>query len=329
LVQKNNAPQGFMRILLIDADSKIPNIALMKLSTFHKNKGNTVDFIRLDGKPFEYKDTHDTAYSSIIFTKNKDNIKGNVFLGGTGVSLRDTLSNEVEHLMPDYSLYPDNIYSIGFTTRGCFRKCDFCFVPEKEGIIKYNADITEFYNPNLKKIMLLDNNIFAYKDYKDIFEQIREIKKPTCFKQGIDFRLLNEEKIQELVSFRYAGDYIFALDSPKDIPIFEKKAPLIRKYLHPWKPKFFVLVGFDTTLEEDIKRIKLLWENKFLPYVMRHENYLNSEHKFFYIDLAAWCNQPWFVKKGDFRHFMNVRYKEGHPRIEEESTLFESLWETV
>lgn len=314
-----------MKILLIDADSKIPNIALMKLSAYHKNKGDTVNFIRLNGKPFEYKDTHDIAYGSIIFSKNKNNIKGNVFLGGTGVSLTDTLTNEVEHLMPDYSLYPDNIHSIGFLTRGCVRNCSFCVVPEKEGLIRFNAHVTEFYNPSLKRIRILDNNLLAYSGWKDCLLELELLGVPIKF-ENFDFRLLTEEKAEVISKINVYGDYIFALDNPRDIPTFKKISPTLTKYFPPWRPKFYILVGYDTTLEEDIKRVKLCWDRKFLPYITRHENYLTSEYKNFYIDLCAWCNQPWFVKTGDFRHFMNVRYKEGHTRIKEESDLFEYLW---
>ncbi len=299
-----------MNILLYDVDSILPNIALMKLSTYHKNKGDNIKFVKGDSKSINinYK-LYNKGYASVIFTKNKDLVKEFPFeKGGTGLNIYKQLPDEIEHLMPDYSLYPDNIYSIGFTTRGCVRNCDFCFVPKKEGLLKYNANISEFYNPYLKKIMLLDNNIFAYKNYKNIFEQIRRINKPTCFKQGMDFRLLTEDKVKELLSIKYDGDYIFAYDSMNIKLIIEKQMNKFRKYFDNWKLKFFVLVGFNTSLKEDIFRIMYLKNNACLPYIMRYEKCYDSIYKDFYTDIAAWCNQVFAFKKLNFEEFLYRRH---------------------
>jgi len=317
-----------MRILLIDADSKIPNIALMKLSTYHKNLGDMVDFIRLDGKVFEYKDTHDIAYSSIIFTKNKDNIKGNVTLGGTGISLETELPEEAEHLFPDYSLYPDNQYSIGYLTRGCCRDCSFCVVPKKEGLIQLYAYPNEFVDKKLPLVRILDNNLLAYHGWKDLLKEIKEINKPIKF-ENFDFKLLTEEMILELFKIRKDSRLNFALDNPKDIPLYEKKMWLIDKYFRPWTAKFYILSAFDTTLEEDIKRIKFCMEHKILPYLIRHEKYLNGEHVDFFNALASWCNQPNMVKTKTFEQFMNIKFKQGHPRIKQHVELFNYLWNKI
>jgi hypothetical protein len=123
-----------MKILLYDVDSVLPNIALMKISTFHKNMGNDVELIRGESKSIniDYK-KYDKGYASIIFTKNKKLIESFPWkAGGTGIDIDKKLPNNIEHLMPDYSLYPDNEYSIGFTTRGCVRDCSFALSQRKK-----------------------------------------------------------------------------------------------------------------------------------------------------------------------------------------------------
>jgi hypothetical protein len=312
-----------MKILLIDVDSKIPNIALMKLSTYHKNKGDLVDFIRLNGKEFIYKDTHDLAYASIIFTKNKYIIYGNVIYGGTGFSLKKELPEEVEHLMPDYSLYPENEYSIGFLTRGCCRKCSFCVVPKKEGTIRFYAHVDEFYNSKLKYIRILDNNLFSYSGWKDCLLELKNLNVRIKF-ENFDVRLLTEEKAELLSTIKVDGNYIFALDHPNEIPIFEQKVSILKKYFHPWMLKFYILVGYNTTIKEDINRIYLCIKNKFLPYIMRHENCYISPYKDFYTDLSAWCNQPQFIKKMSFEEFLFRRHISKNAKNRIDFSL--SLW---
>lgn len=296
-----------MNIFLHDVDSVIPNIALMKLSTFHKSKGDTVILFKRNQKipllDFDY------GYTSCIFTKNKNIALQNPYeVGGTGVDIEKTLPNNIEHLMPDYSLYPENEYSIGFTTRGCIRNCEFCFVPKKEGMLRRNARISEFDSPRNKKIMLLDNNILAYNDYKSVFSEIRSTKKRTGFKQGMDFRLMTDDRCDELLSIKYDGDYTFAYDSIKDREVIERN---ISKYIGKfpeWRCKFFVLVGFNSTIADDIFRVMYLKQNKILAYVMRHENAYHSEYCDFHTDLSAWCNQVFCFKKLDFITFLQKRH---------------------
>jgi len=299
-----------MNILLYDVDSTMPNIALMKLSTFHKNNGDDVKLINGCAKPIQIDySKYNNGYASVIFKKNKNLVEHFPFeIGGVGYDLHKNLPLDIEHIMPDYSLYPDNEYSIGYTTRGCIRECSFCVVPEKEGLIKYNADLSEFYNSDLKKIMLLDNNIFAYKDYKKIFRQIRDANKRTTFKQGLDFRIITKDKIDELLSIKYDKEYIFAYDSMNIKPIIEKNMNRYRNRFKDWALKFFVLVGYDTTLKEDIERILFLKKNQCLPYIMRYEKCYKSKYKGFYNDLAAWCNQVWIFKTMGFEEMVEKRH---------------------
>ena len=153
-----------MKVLLIDIDSKIPNLALMKISAYYKSRGDNVGFTNTDNP--------DMIYASVIFRKNKHKVDGIPFMypgakieiGGPGYDLKKTLPDEIEFGKPDYSLYPECDYSIGFSSRGCIRNtktCPFCIVPIKEGAFRRNQHPEEWYNSNFDKIIFLDNNILA------------------------------------------------------------------------------------------------------------------------------------------------------------------------
>ena len=143
------------KIGLIDIDSKIPNLALMKISAYFKGLGDDVELTA----PL-FANQYDQVFASKVFTySSMPVLPEQAIVGGSGYSLKTCLDEDMEHIMPDYDLYPGMDYSLGFTTRGCSRKCPFCIVPEKEGRIRFNADVYEFWDRRHKKIILLDNNI--------------------------------------------------------------------------------------------------------------------------------------------------------------------------
>ena len=163
------------RILLIDVDSTIPNLALMKISAYHKAKGDNVALIKLNLKRREKVnliEKPDKIYISVIFKKNKQAVCDlveqypdlEIDIGGSGYDLRKELPPEIEAMRPDYTLYPEYDYSIGFSNRGCFRKCHFCIVHEKEGNFRRVQHPEEWYNPKFRKITFL-NNILADKQW--------------------------------------------------------------------------------------------------------------------------------------------------------------------
>ena len=191
------------------------------------------------------------------------------------------LPDEIEHHMPDYHLYDEWIedevrkakqekgdkfnersfrvqfreytdYSIGFLTRGCFRKCEFCVNKKYNHVFKHSP-LEEFYDPSRKKICLLDDNVLGCPQWRSILQELIALKKPFKFKQGMDERLLTEEKCELLFNANYDGDYTFAFDNISDYDLIHKKLEMIRRHTTSKSIKFYVLVGFEGTGAEDIE----------------------------------------------------------------------------
>ena len=327
-----------MRVAIIDADligrkrHRFPNLACMKLSGFHKEKGDEV-VLKTD---YEDLEGYEKVYISKVFTDTKvpDAVLklSNVSFGGTGFyyDKAQALPDEVEHHMPDYHLYDMWVeeqiasgkkrsefsyymdYSIGFLTRGCFRKCSFC-VNQNYDHVKVHSPLFEFYDESRPKICLLDDNFFGYPNWRMLLEILQATGRPFQFKQGLDERLLTEEKCEVLFRSNYDSDYIFAFDNIADMPLIEEKLKLIRKYTNTI-PKFYCFCGFDRAGKWDInfwrqdiidlfKRIELLMKYRCLPYIMRYNRYTASPWSGMYITIARWCNQPGLFKKKSLREF--------------------------
>ncbi len=203
-----------MKVLLMDLDvikqrRPFPNLALMKLSAYHKAKGDEVYLNFPLRQP-------DITYASCVFTwnaKGRTTVPNGAIVGGSGIDLKAELPPEVEHIMPDYSLYPNINFSMGFTSRGCIRKCKWCIVNEKEGGIRLVARIYEFWNRQHRKIVLLDNNLLAAPNWRQTMEDLIAEGLEVDFNQGLDIRLLNEESISYLKrvkakELRFAFDHI-------------------------------------------------------------------------------------------------------------------------
>lgn len=259
-----------MKIGLIDVDGhNFPNLSIMKLSAYHKSLGDQVEWFN---GFFEY----DRVYMSKVFTFTDDFdtcIRANeIIKGGTGYNLTSHLDYEIEHQYPDYELYQISDTAYGFLSRGCPRKCEFCNVSEQQGdrSIKV-ANLTEFWNGQ-KNIVLLDPNITACKDWKELFEQLIKSKAYVDFSQGIDARTLTEEKIELLKRIKLKHVH-FALDNPKDTKVVIEKLTLL-KNITEWKRgkvSVYVLVNFGSTLEEDLERVYKIKELGFNPYIMIYD----------------------------------------------------------
>lgn len=304
-----------MKILLIDADSKIPNLALMKISTYYKSNGHEVKLIKLNlpyypsrkRKYYHITEEADKIFCSVIFDGNKEYIIGNnIEFGGTGYSVEKTLPNYIEECHPDYSLYPENDTSYGFITRGCIRNCSFCKVPKKEGMIRRVSDIEDIVRH--KKVKFMDNNILAYNEHIYVLKELVDKQIKCQFNQGLDIRLITKENSELLSKMNYLGKYLFAFDNWKYKSIIEEKLKLM-KWRKPDMFKFFVYVHPKMDIQETVKRVEWLRQNKCLPYIMRDISCWSDSRKDFFTDYAAYCNQPNFFSKLSFEDFLHIRHK--------------------
>ena len=184
-----------MLIGLHDSDeTDFPNYALMKISAWHKQQGNTVEW----WNPLM---TYDLVYSSKVFTFTPEcpYLPENTIKGGTGYGIYDELPQEIDDMFPDYSIYPNVDYAIGFLTRGCIRSCPWCVVPKKEGKIRPYRTWQEIKRPDSKDIVFMDNNVLAcphgIEQMKDMIGKGVRID----FNQGLDARLITPE-IADLLS---------------------------------------------------------------------------------------------------------------------------------
>ena len=302
-----------MRIGLVDVDGhNFPNLPLMKLSAWHKAQGDSVEWYEplLSGRM-------DRVYKSKVFSFTPDypyyiDAK-EIIGGGTGYHYPDggdPLPDEVEHIYPDYSLYGITDTAYGFLTRGCPRGCDFCIVKDKEGKRSVKvADLSEFWDGQ-KYIKLLDPNLFACRDWRDLAEQLIESKAYIDFTQGVDIRIMTEEMAEYIKRMRVKLIH-FAWDRYKDKDIIIPKLKMFQEVTGWYRQKLavYVLCNFDTTFEQDLERTYTLRDLGYSPYIMifdkdktkstdrvrRLQQYVNNRHIFY--------NFP------TFEDFKNVNYK--------------------
>jgi hypothetical protein len=285
-----------MKIGLIDVDGhNFPNLALMKISAWHKAQGDTVEWcFPLDHYDIVYQSkVFDETYSpDINWYPNADRI----VKGGTGYGLDNTLSEEIEHIYPDYSIYPeltkDTAY--GFLTRGCPRGCKFCIVASKEGRRSYKvADLSEFWNGQ-KNIVLLDPNTLACRQHLELLEQLVDSKAYVDFNQGLDIRLTNEDNI-ELINRMKVKQIHFAWDNAKDDlkPYFERYKARAKHKPQGRYGMVYCLTNFGSTMEENLYRIYTLRDLGFDPYVMVYDK-PNAPREI--RDLQRWCNNKWIFR---------------------------------
>ena len=305
-----------MQIGLIDVDGhNYPNLPLMKISAWHKKQGDTVEWY----EPM-FSGHCDKVYLSKVFSFTPDYEyfidADEIIKGGSGycIELVDgkeiyhkendkDLPQEIEHIYPDYSLYPEYTENCayGFLTRGCPRGCGFCVVASKEGRCSHKvADLSEFWNSQ-KNIVLCDPNILACKDHMDLLQQLVDSKAYVDFNQGLDVRLMNDRNLELLKQIKIKSIHI-AFDDYKQKDVIIPKMRLLREKVS-WdhhKISCYILTNFDTTIEQDIERIQLCRELNMSPYPMIYD----KEHcDPIYRKIQRWCNSFIFWKCPTFEDY--------------------------
>lgn len=337
---------------------RFPNLACMKISAYYKSIGADVE-LKLDYDnlhlydlvsiskvfidteiPYEYSMLYDKTEETVSdYYKNHPILNlPNVVYGGTGFyyDKSPTLPDYIEHIMPDYHLYDSWVqqqldsgvrrkdltyyidYSIGFTTRGCVRRCSYCVNRNYKQCLKHST-ISEFVDKERPYICLLDDNIFACSKWRDIFDELESTGKRYQFKQGLDERLLTDEKCEYLFKkSNWIGDRIFAFDNIKDKDMIIDKLKMIRRhtdcickfytfcaYNHD-NPGQYGAAFYHKDIADLFERIKILMQYRCIPYVMRYKDYKFGPYKSFYNTIAAWCNQPEFFKSLSLSEYANM-----------------------
>lgn len=277
-------------ILIIDIDSTIPNLALKKVEKYHKDKGDSIEFVPM------MRDWADKIYVSCVFTKNKDlcaewENDPKALIGGTGYDLTIKLPEQIEAIKPRINW--------GFTTRGCIRNCHFCFVPRKEGKTHIVGDIYDIWDGKSKELIIMDNNILSLPEhFKSICRQIRKEKLIVDFNQGLDLRLLTDDIAQELKTIRHK-EYKFSWDMDDNSMI--ARLSDAKDILGPCT--IFIICGF-LPYEKILNKLDIIKKMGHNAYIMRHES-VHYEKR--YIQLSRWANQHHIFKKMTLDEFVNYK----------------------
>jgi len=257
-----------LKIGLIDVDGhNFPNLPIMKISQYHKSRGDSVNWwIALEH--------YDIVYKSKVFDFTPDiqymPFADRIVEGGTAYGLDNKLPDEIENIMPDYSIYNRNNEAYGFLTRGCPRQCKFCIVSKKEGCKSVKvADLEEFWSGQ-KHIKLLDPNLIACKERERLLEQLIKSGAWIDFTQGLDIRLMNEDICGLLLKLKIKNIH-FAWDNAKE-DLTEKFIQFKEQSKIDYrKLGVYVLSNFDSTHEEDLYRVQALRKIGYSPYLMIYD----------------------------------------------------------
>ena len=314
-----------MKIGVIDVDllhrkTNFPNLALMKIAGFYRDRGDDVSLVRT----LDEAQDKDKLFASKVFTATPDQGWFNFFnieRGGTGYNLQNAppLPAEVEHARPFYDVYKP-IYetlkgetkkafcdaSVGFLTRGCFRQCPFC-VNRYKTRVELWSPLNEFLDPSRKIVYLWDDNNWGYSRAADQWRELIELNKPFSFRQGLDIRLTTPEKAKLFAAAKISGLPCFAFDIPDQEPYFVKGAQILRDHTDR-AARVYCLTGFYydgiEELELIARRVKICWRFGFHPFLMRHENYIKNEFAPIIVDCGRFFNQLSFSRNGDCLYFL-------------------------
>jgi hypothetical protein len=280
-----------MKIGLLDVDrGKFPNLALMKISSYHKSIGDSVEFATM----FE---NYDILYKSKVFTFSPDDEyyyrADKIIEGGTGYNISSKLPEEIDKMIPDYDLYNCE-HAYGFLTRGCIRKCEWCLVPEKEGQLKAYMDIDEFIG-NKKTAVLMDNNVLASEHGIKQIEKIIDKKIKIDFNQGLDARLIDNAMAKLLSKVKWLKPLRMACDSQSMKEPIKKATELLRK--NNCTPKNYFIYTLIKDIAESLDRIMFLKDLNLDPYGQPYRDFKNNiEPTIDQKNLARWVNHKAIFK---------------------------------
>ncbi len=310
--------------LLLDKEElhKIDFVYVSKVFTFTKEPSflDKIDSHKIfRGGTGYYADEEDLVLFNRLREEDMTRLENDPLLPGFNLSRQ----------MPDYSLYDGYVqteieqgkkpihykdyqsFSIGFLTRGCIRKCPFCVNKNVDRVFDYSR-LTDFMDKERPMIYLWDDNFLASSNWKSLLLELQATKKPFQFRQGLDIRLMNDEKAELLSKSIYHGDFIFAFDRIEDIAVIERKLAIWKKHTKK-TTKLYLFCGYeisdDLSLITDIlnlfRRIEVLMKYGCLGYVMRHQDHKIHPLNNIYTQIARWCNQPQFYKKMSFKEFVD------------------------
>lgn len=308
-----------MKVALVDVDGRhYPNFALMRIAAWHKMQGDKVEWYQpMFSNP-------DRIYASKIFTFSPDFFDYAAWdpepiKGGTGYDVVSRLPEEIDRLLPDYSIYPDIDYAVGFLSRGCIRNCRWCVVPQKEGTIRQYDDI-ERISQGRHYVALMDNNFLANdrEFVREQLEKVRRLRLCIDFNQGLDARLVTEENARWLAGCKWRAatgnnSYIrFSCDTRQMLSPCKNAIRLLRKAGYSGHIFFYFLA---IELEEAAERIEelLSFDEKLNPFVMPYRD-LKGDGSVVdkrLNDLARWCNVVSVRKSCSFRDYQKNTRK-GH-----------------
>lgn len=250
-----------MKIAIHDADAgqsraknKFPNLALMKISAWHKQKGDTVEW-------WEPLESYDRVYSSKVFdfTPEDPYLPPDTIKGGTGYGdLKKELPPEIDEMKPDYSIYPECDYAVGFLTRGCPNKCPWCYVPKKEGQIRPYRTWKEVVREDTNKLVLMDNNILACQYGVNQLRELAETNYKIDLNQGIDARLVTPEIADVLAKINWIRHIRFSCDQKSQIDPVRNAIELLQsRGVKPYRIFIYILVRSDIEdAEYRVERLK-------------------------------------------------------------------------
>jgi hypothetical protein len=312
---------------LIDVDSKIPNLALMKLSAYYKAQGRQVHLNMLT-KETAFPSTPGKILGSVVFERNREKARAlealyaKIVYGGTGWGLKTELPADVEAMRPDYSLYrPEHLYprmtgigtraqkmgkaevlvkaGIGFTSRGCIRKCKFCRVPEKEGDLRVVGNIADLVNPASSTLILLNNNLTAQPNVLEELAEVRRLRLHLDITQGIDVRLMTPEIADALSKVSHVRSLKYAWDLMTSEKLVWRGIEILSRFVKKYRHLCYTLVGFNTSFAEDMYRFRRLTGNQVDPYVMLYDDCRDTRLRHF----ARWVNSRIYKACPDFEQY--------------------------